>query len=227
MKENESKSKYQKFIIETWNRSDIKNAEYNPRIISDEARKRLSKSLKKHGLIQPIIVNRLTGNIVGGHKRLEQLDILEKSNTYLIDVAIVEMTEKQEKEANIQLNNDLAMGEWDTKLLNDLFVNDKLDLDNTGFDLDSINVLGIDFKYDFPEEIESVKKDLKEANDIKDIKKKIKNDMESNYIENDSPNFFLVVVFLNEQEKDEWLKSKKLRKDTKYIDSEILDDLYK
>ena len=227
MKENESKSKYQKFIIETWNRSDIKNAEYNPRIISDEARKRLSKSLKKHGLIQPIIVNRLTGNIVGGHKRLEQLEIIEKSNTYLIDVAIVEMTEKQEKEANIQLNNDLAMGEWDTKLLNDLFVNDKLDLDNTGFDLDSINVLGIDFKYDFPEEIESVKKDLKEANDIKDIKKKIKNDMESNYIENDSPNFFLVVVFLNEQEKDEWLKSKKLRKDTKYIDSEILDDLYK
>lgn len=42
------KSKYQKYTVETVNRKDIKNAEYNPRIIDKENEKKLKKALNTH-----------------------------------------------------------------------------------------------------------------------------------------------------------------------------------
>jgi len=106
-------SKFEKFVIEEIDRSEIKNAEYNPRKLSDKAKKKLKDNLEKVGLIQPITWNRLTGNIVSGHQRVALLDSLHKSKKYSLSVAVVEMDDKTEKEQNIFMNNTEAQGEFD------------------------------------------------------------------------------------------------------------------
>lgn len=45
-----NQSKYQKFEMDTVSRKQIHGADYNPRVISEDARKRLRKMLAKHGL---------------------------------------------------------------------------------------------------------------------------------------------------------------------------------
>lgn len=66
-----AKSKYQAYDTETINRSDIKNAPYNPRIMDVKAKKRLKANIAKHGLVAALTWNKRTGNLVGGHQRLE------------------------------------------------------------------------------------------------------------------------------------------------------------
>ena len=73
-----AKSKYQAYETETISRDQIKNAPYNPRIMDDGAKKRLKKNIARHGLVSALTWNKRTGNLVGGHQRLEQLDALEK-----------------------------------------------------------------------------------------------------------------------------------------------------
>lgn len=74
-----NKTKYQSFDTETINRSMIKNAEYNPRIMDEKAKKRLKNTIRTHGIVSALTWNKRTGNLVGGHQRLEQLDALEKN----------------------------------------------------------------------------------------------------------------------------------------------------
>ena len=52
----EEVSKYQKFETATINRGQIKNAEYNPRRISDSAKKKLKDNIKRVGLLDTIVV---------------------------------------------------------------------------------------------------------------------------------------------------------------------------
>lgn len=54
----EEVSKYQKFETATINRGQIKNAEYNPRRISDSAKKKLKDNIKRVGLLDTIVVNK-------------------------------------------------------------------------------------------------------------------------------------------------------------------------
>jgi len=52
---------------------DLKDADYNPRVISEEALKGLEFSLDTFGDISGIVYNRKTGNIVCGHQRKKAL----------------------------------------------------------------------------------------------------------------------------------------------------------
>lgn len=53
---------------------DLKPADYNPRQISDEKLKMLNKSMQEYGDLSGIIFNRKTGNLIGGHMRIKNLD---------------------------------------------------------------------------------------------------------------------------------------------------------
>ena len=46
-------------------------AAYNPRRIEDSELEALGRSLEHFGAVQPIVVNRRTGHIVGGHQRVK------------------------------------------------------------------------------------------------------------------------------------------------------------
>lgn len=82
------KSKYQAFESEVISRDQIQNAPYNPRIMDKEAKKRLKNAIRKHGLVSALTWNRRTGNLVGGHQRLEQLDALEGNQQYELTVNV-------------------------------------------------------------------------------------------------------------------------------------------
>ncbi len=170
-KEN-NHSKYQKFDTETITRGEIHGADYNPRQISEDAKKRLRKMIARHGLVQPLVWNRRTGNLVAGHQRLEALDTLEKSQDYALQVAVVDVSEREERILNVQLNNPSMQGDWDLDKLMELSDGAAIWPDEFGFSNGDIAVLFGDEKLDellndSPEVVEAKEK----IQEIKDAKK--------------------------------------------------------
>lgn len=103
---------------ELW-RSQIEFAGYNPRRITEDARRTLRKGLKTFGLVGGIVVNKKPENdgytLVSGHQRLTEMDEIQHypEKDYRVRVEVVFLSEKQEKELNVLLNNPSAQGEWD------------------------------------------------------------------------------------------------------------------
>jgi len=109
-----------KHEIITMRLEDLKPAKYNPRRISPEAQEKLSASIKKFGMLQPIIWNKQTGNIVGGHQRFK---ILKARGDDLVEVVQIDCDEKTEKAINITLNNKGLQGDFTKdvfEIINDL-----------------------------------------------------------------------------------------------------------
>lgn len=125
---------------------ELKPTEYNPRKISDKAKKKLRKSLLDFGYIDPIIVNTFKGReniIISGHQRyyIMKEDLVEE-----VDIVEVSVDLNKEKLLNIAMNNRNLMGDWDeeklTQIIGELF-NSKVDLSMTGFkELELDNILG-------------------------------------------------------------------------------------
>ncbi len=128
-------ARLQRFEPLTINRSEIKNSAYNPRKIKGANRAKLNKSLDEFGLVEPLIWNRRSGNLVGGHRRLEKIDAQEGGAEFSLTVSAIDLDPAREKALNIILNNHAAQGEYDdallTSLLRDLEKEGALDL--TGF----------------------------------------------------------------------------------------------
>lgn len=96
--------------------SDLNPAVYNPRKWSKKATDDLTDSIKRFGLIDPIIVNKARGNtVVGGHFRLHVAKKLGYTEVPCVFVSIED--ERQEKELNLRLNKN--SGDWDWSLLKD------------------------------------------------------------------------------------------------------------
>ena len=134
-------TKHQTFTVRQIARGLVKNAPYNPRVISDDARKRLKKKIRKTGLIEPLIWNELTGNLVGGHQRLGILDELEGGIEYELTVSAVMLTLEEEKKMNVFLNNASAMGEWEEDKLAEIIKEFMQSPEELGFDLSEIEVI--------------------------------------------------------------------------------------
>ena len=111
--------------------NELKYAQYNPRVISDDDMKSLKRSLKEFGFVDPVIVNKKSGNIVGGHQRVDaakELDFAEVPAVY------VNLSLSREKALNLALNK--ISGEWDMPKLKDVLEeidSGEFDLEITGF----------------------------------------------------------------------------------------------
>jgi ParB-like chromosome segregation protein Spo0J len=133
----------EKYEIAKLSRNLIHMADYNPRRITPEAKKKLKAEIKRNGLVQPIIVNKRTMAVVSGHQRLAIADELIKKHDYEITCALIDVDEKQEVALNVALNNQFLMGEWDVLALKDigeLFPDIDYEAD-MGFDLSDIEVM--------------------------------------------------------------------------------------
>lgn len=198
-----ARSKFQKGEMKTLKRSELIGAEYNPRIIDKEAKKRLKKGLQEHGLVSPITWNKRTNHIVSGHQRISQLDALEKNQDYTLDVWVIDVDEKEEAKLNVILNNQSLMGDWDLdKLAN---ITDQFDINfgDMGF-----SKLDIDFMFDSDDrftdmfenpETEETKKKLAE---VKEARATGKEQLE----ERNNINFYSVIVFEDEEQKKRFYK---------------------
>ena len=107
-------------------------AGYNPRKISEHDKAALRRSLRFFGPVEPIVVNRRTQRIVGGHQRVVAA---EAEGIDSLPVAWVDLDEPSEKQLNLALNR--ISGEWDEEKLADLLRGlgeSGADLELTGFD---------------------------------------------------------------------------------------------
>lgn len=128
------RAKAEKFTVEAIHRSEINLAEYNPRSISAANKKRLKKSLKENGLVEPLIWNRRTGRLVSGHQRLAIIDDTEKTQDYTLSVSVIDVDEQAEKKLNVQLNNPGLSGVFDLESLLHLQSDIGIEFADLGFD---------------------------------------------------------------------------------------------
>ncbi len=93
----------------------INPAPYNPRLDlapGDPEYEKLKRSIDEFGCVEPLVWNRRTGNLVGGHQRLKVL--LAQGDT-AADVSVVDLPPQREKALNIALNK--ISGDWDPRKL--------------------------------------------------------------------------------------------------------------
>ena len=86
-------------------------ADYNPRKDlkpGDPEYEKLKRSIEQFGYVEPVIWNKTTSHVVGGHQRLKVL--LDMGITE-VECVVIEMDEEKEKALNIALNK--ISGDWD------------------------------------------------------------------------------------------------------------------
>lgn len=124
--------------------ADMNRAAYNPRVDlqpEDEEYQAIERSLKRHGLVQPIVWNRRTNTVVSGHQRLT---VLETQGETEVTVSVVDLDDIQEKELNVALNK--ITGEWDDDKLSVILNELGEEATDTGFTLPEIDVLRDELK---------------------------------------------------------------------------------
>ena len=127
---------------------DLMPADYNPRKELQEADfefQALKKSIQRFGLVIPIIENKTTGNMVGGHQRL---NVLKNLGWTEVDVVVVEMSEGEEKALNLALNR--IKGDWDKRSLTNVLQ----EIRDSGIKLNDIGFTKGEINQFFPPEME-------------------------------------------------------------------------
>ena len=129
-------------LIEKKQATELLPADYNPRKDlkpGDSEYEKLKRSLEQFGYVEPVIWNKTTGRVVGGHQRLKVLIDLGITE---IDCVVVELDEEREKALNVALNK--ISGDWDKDklalLISDLQGAD-FDVSLTGFEPAEIDAL--------------------------------------------------------------------------------------
>ncbi len=128
-------------------RSKLRPHPLNPRHITNDARNKLKKSIKTNGVVGGIVFNKKTGYIIGGHQRVSVLDEINKYNEndpetdYFLNVEVIELGEKEEKELMIMLNSQSAQGQFDDELMRQLLHD--IDYRNAGLDEFDLNYYGV------------------------------------------------------------------------------------
>ena len=129
-------------IIEKIKVEKLIPADYNPRKDlqpGDSEYEKIKRSLEEFGYVDPVIWNRTTGRVVGGHQRLKVLVSMGRTE---VECVVVELDEEKEKALNVALNK--ISGDWDKEklavLMTDLDAAD-FDVSLTGFDAAEIDDL--------------------------------------------------------------------------------------
>lgn len=98
--------------------SKMNPAAYNPRIDlgpDDRSFIDLENVMKSFGMVQPIVWNKRTGNIVGGHQKFK---ILKKNGVTKTGAKVVDISPERERILNVALNH--IGGGWDRKKMDSL-----------------------------------------------------------------------------------------------------------
>lgn len=93
-------------------------APYNPRIALEPGMpeyEKLKHSIETFGNVEPIVWNKRTGNVVGGHQRLS---VLKNMGYETVPCSVVDLDDTDEKLLNIALNK--IKGQWDYDKLEDI-----------------------------------------------------------------------------------------------------------
>ena len=116
--------------------SELNPSAYNPRKITKEEFAGLKESFLKFGMVEPLVWNKRTGNLVGGHQRKKLLEMEGVTET---EVSVVDLSLSEEKALNIALNSPTTAGKFDYDILTEMLEEIKVDLpelfDGLGLDV--------------------------------------------------------------------------------------------
>ncbi|MES2023109.1 MAG: DNA methyltransferase [Patescibacteria group bacterium] len=136
--------------------NELRESEYNPRQHSKEQSDQLKESIKRFGLVDPIICNDASGRenvIIGGHFRAEVAKEMGMATVPVVYVKVEEL--EKEKELNIRLNKN--QGEFDLDLLASF---DESFLSDIGFDSEEIDEIfledAIEEQFDLTKELDKL-----------------------------------------------------------------------
>jgi DNA modification methylase len=154
--------------------NSINPAAYNPRLDlkpGDADYEKLKKSIQSFGYVEPLVWNKQTSNLVGGHQRFK---ILIAEGFKEVEVSVVDLPLDKEKALNLALNK--ISGDWDNvklaQLLEDIKTNTDIDIRLTGFDVPEISKLFDeisqvkDDNFDFAEEVKNIKNPVTKKGDL-------------------------------------------------------------
>lgn len=144
----------QDLIIQKVQINTLNPAPYNPRSWSEEKVSQLTESIKRFGLVDPIIVNSTPGRkniVIGGHFRLKVAKDLGFTDIPVVYLNIPDL--EKEKELNLRLNKNL--GDWDFNLLAEI---DESFLSSVGFSSEELDEI---FEIDVTPEQFDLEKELK------------------------------------------------------------------
>lgn len=139
-------------------RSAVHFASYNPRVIDEEEKRQLKRSIKKLGVVGGLVLNKRTMTIVSGHQKIKILDELQKydpkthANDYKLRFEVIDVDLKTEKEANILFNNPNAQGTWDRDKLADMVAKKEIDYKEAGLTEADLSLMGMDLDFKTEEE---------------------------------------------------------------------------
>ena len=117
--------------------NELRMSEYNPRKHSDEQANQLKESIKRFGIVDPILCNNFTERhnvVIGGHFRVKVCKELGMTEMPVVYINISDL--EKEKELNLRLNKNT--GEFDLELLANFDETFLSDLGFTSEDLDDI-----------------------------------------------------------------------------------------
>jgi DNA modification methylase len=147
----------EQLTIQHINIKELNSAPYNPRKWSEQSTAQLTESIKRFGLVDPIIVNGSKGRnntVIGGHFRLKIAKDLGFKEVPVVYVDIPD--EAKERELNLRLNRNT--GSWDFELLKEFDIDLLLDIGFDDSDLADIWNDALETDDDDFDEDEAVKK---------------------------------------------------------------------
>lgn len=98
--------------------TELNAAPYNPRVTLEPGMvewEKIRNSIEEFGNVEPIVWNKRTGNVVGGHQRLS---VLKSMGYETVPCSVVDLDENEEKLLNLALNK--IKGQWDYDKLEDI-----------------------------------------------------------------------------------------------------------
>jgi hypothetical protein len=219
-------TKYQKFNIERINRADINLAFYNPRKISEENKKKLKSIIKDKniGLVETLVYNKQTKNLISGHQRISQIDELEGKQDYYLDLAVIDVPIEIEVKINVLLNQKSIQGEWDKETLGQIketypeidFIKD---LCFEKYDLEFMELKVIEEKPagDYDKKTEQFEKYKKGFDQYKKNIREEEKKTGLSYSKPERSDYCLTIIFNNNTEKWEFMQNINQKETEKFI----------
>ena len=124
--------------------SQLVDAVYNPNKMTPEQYDALKESIREHGFVEPVVVQKIGMRIIGGHHRvraIKELSIEAGTTVPRIPCVVLDVDDATAKRLNLKLQH--IHGAPDARLLGELLV-DIFDL--SSFTPEPVNLLGLDLE---------------------------------------------------------------------------------
>jgi hypothetical protein len=212
------------------NRSQINFAPYNPKHHTEDAIKQQKKNFKEVGFLGGIVWNKLTGNLVSGHKRIMAIDLEYKydgtpETDYKVKVEAIELTDKQEKEQNIFMDARGTNTPQDLKLIAELIPD--IDTSLAGLTDQDLNLITMEVPNITFGNSDIIKEAIKETKQsYEDNKQAVKNAKQAikDKVKEKSGDAYIILSFNDINNKSEFMERFGYKPDDNIIKGEIFSD---